>query len=587
MRKEAWLPVLAATALLGGCGGGGGSGPSVQPAPAPPPAPPSGPTSIHDLKRDQSFTALTASSSVSLAVSNAVASEGSALNGTLTVSYNAAAKSYTVTAPGRSQTFTPTDIQQPIEDYQAVYRKGDGATLDILTLVTIPYHAYAPTRHVKMGYWQQNTHSNGQQDMLFDVFVFGFDTPASNVPRTGTASFDIDVFGLTTTPGEEGMTFQGEGRFDADFLTGIFSTDTYLTETNLSSEGGAGGHIKLTGAGKLSSTDNKFSGNIWYDGSDVDMAGTIAGGFFGPSASELGASFSASNANGSTVVGAMVGWRDQSNSPINLTLTDLITEQDFRSGAAELSINTFKDGSYEDIYNNGNSSARLTLRTDGTFDFTGSSVYLWQFSDSFLVKGNNPNFTSYETAVDGQPLRLDLYKPGRGNTELQLTYASFGHWSTSTSDHITSQTYQGFFAYGLKTPDGVLSARTGSARYEGVVYGAGASHQSRERYDVSGTSYFDVDFSNQRLAGALALTGTTRGGTKVDFGRYGFGGELVSWSSGTNVPITRDGQVHGNLAVQFYGPTGEEIGGSFHLNTVAGGSGVGTEISGVTVAKRQ
>ena len=189
-----------------------------------------------------------------------------------------------------------------------------------------------------------------------------------------------------------------------------------------------------------------------------------------------------------------------------------------------------------------------------------------------------------------QDVRLSLFKPGAGNTELALTYLSFGRWSTV-------QPYGGspdvnevdtvFFTYGLATPARLLSGRTGTAHYDGLVYGAAINPATTATYDVTGTSRFDVDFGHQSFTGALAIRGApTSGATAVDFGSYDVTGNL-GYTAASTASITRAGAVVGELTSAFYGPGGEEIGGPLTVRVPTGAPGAGTVIAGVAVAKRQ
>lgn len=587
MRQRVWL-ATAALALLSGCGGSGGGVNSTPAPPTPTPSPSPTPTgSIHDLSRDESFQADAASSAISFNLTSSTTITGTTSSEALTVSYDAGSKSYTVSAGGRSDTFSPADIA--ISDGgQVQYAKSSGTQRDYLTLVTVPYTSSTSTHYVGLGYWQQNALDSGTQNTSFDTFTYGYQSPASAIPRAGRASFGVDVFGLAATPGHEPREFQGHGTFDTDFLSGVFSTQTYLNETGLiSGDGVSGGGIELTGAGHLTS-GNGFSGNVLYGGWDGSLAGTIAGHFYGPAAQELGASFNASNSDGSTVTGSMTGSLDPSNPAVNETLTNLVTPQLFYTQEALLSITDIPGGT-NDVRTttmvsqlNDQTSGNLTYGP-GRSDLVGGT-----WTTTAQVASPDPNFVSYKKSFNGQEAQLDLYKPGPGNTELALTYASFGRWrSTQPQGGANTELDQVYFVYGLETPTGLLGGRTGSGHYQGIVYGAGADQTGATRYDIGGTSTFDIDFSNQKYTGALAMTGAkTDGSGSLDFGAYGFSGKL---SSGT--PMTADilqgTDIAGQITPRFFGPDGEEIGAPFTLAIGAGKPGAGTQIAGVAVAKRQ
>lgn len=587
MRKGIWLLFLTATSLVGGCGGGGGSSSSPGITPPPPP-PPADNASIHDLKNNRTFTAISSATSASVDRASATTINGSASSRTLTISYNAAANSYTVTASGRSQTFTPADFDELNSDYETVYSKTDGSTYDYLTLPRTSSNGVATTKHVAMGFWQRSALSADQENILLQSFVYGFSTPSAAVPRTGSGAFKIEVLGLTATPGKEPAVLRGAGAFHTDFMAGLFSTTAYLTEWAFSSDGeNPTGYSELTSAGKLSTTDGTFSGPVTYISSASQSAGTLSGQFFGPSADELGASFAASSSDGTAVSGAILGWKDSSVEAKSFSLTNIVNSTFLPVNGAVLELVSLNGDSKFDAYNwftegtaTLNSNGDFTLNSAQTPDLGGA------FTSASVVTTTNPNFTAYELISDGRSTRLELYKPGRQNSELQLTYASFGRWSGSQKNGAANYDDRIFFAYGFETPHILLSARTGKARYEGVVYGAGANAQTLERFEVSGTSQFDVDFSNQSYSGVLALNGTTGSRNKTDFGSYDFGGRLASSPYRMTSPLTQGGESLGEIKANFYGPDADEIAGSFHLTVTPGRPGGGTKISGITAAKR-
>ena len=344
----------------------------------------------------------------------------------------------------------------------------------------------------------------------------------------------------------------------------------------------------MIGSGNLSASDGTFTGDIIYGGANARIAGQLAGRFYGPAAQELGASFSASNTDGSTITGALTGQTSTTNPAANLTLTNLVTPQLFYTQEALLTVSSF-DGTPGVQVRSMPLISQFNDQTGGNFTYSPgiSSLNGGAFTTTSIIPGP-ANFTTYQKTFADQTVTLDLYNPGAGNTELALTYASFGRWSTTFKNGAVTETDRVFFAYGLETPGGLLSARTGTASYAGVAYGAGANQTTGATYNVSGSSNFNVDFANQAFSGSLALKGApTGGGTGVDFGGFDFTGKLASYTAQSTAAITQGGVAAGSLTSTFYGPSGEEIGGPFIINTPPGGTLGGTNIVGVTLAKRQ
>lgn len=202
------------------------------------------------------------------------------------------------------------------------------------------------------------------------------------------------------------------------------------------------------------------------------------------------------------------------------------------------------------------------------------------FTGADMVAPANPNFTSYSQTSSGQTTTLDLYKPGSGNTELALTYLSFGRWTLVQPNAMTNDGAQLYFTFGIATSPAAIAARTGSAHYVGVAYGA-AVDTLTQKYSVTGTSTFDVDFSHSTYTGGLALKGSGAAGI-TDFGNLGFSGTLTAGQSPV-ANLTANGTTVGSIAPGFYGPNGEEIGGPFHAVLMGGGKT--TTIVGAAVAK--
>lgn len=598
MRDIRWWP-LAACVLLGACGGGGGG--VVASAGSAPTGGSSGGTStggtsaaantsITALTASQSFANNAAATQVSFDLTTKTTISGSNASGPLTVSYDATTKSYSLASGSQSQQFAPADLNTS-SGGEARYQKTGGSPRDYLTLVTTPYTSSTSNQYVGLGYWQRNVLSGTRQDTYFSTFVYGLDTPASAVPRIGTASWTIDVFGLASTPGYEPRTFEGSGTFSADLGNGVFSAHAYTTETGLLSGNGiTGGGVDVTAAGHLASGDGQFSGNALYSGTNGRIAGSINGRFFGPGAQEIGAAFGGSNADGATFAGAFTGRRDAATQLVNQTLTNLVTNQLFYTREADLTYTSFDNDVSPPQVRSTTMISQFNQQNAETFSYGPGRSDLpgGAWTATAQVASTDPNFTSYKKTFAGQDVFLDLYKPGSGNTELALTYASFGRWRSSAHNGVVTTADRVYFAYGLETPGNLLDAKTGKAHYAGVAYGAAANQTTHAQYDVKGTSSFDVDFSAQSLAATLALKGTsTVGGTDLDFGSFTFNGKLGSYTGETVATYVVGTGQYGSLSTRFYGPDGEEVAGPFTLTVPAGRPGEQTYVVGVAAAKRQ
>lgn len=567
---------------LAACGGGGGGG--ADPIVVPITPPPSN-SSITNLTVSQTFNAIGNNQQAVFDLRNGTVASTSGGAANLQVAYDASSKSYTVSLNSESATFRPSDLKGNVQG-EAKYEQRNADGVQLLTLVTTPYSKSISNRYVGLGYWQRYSSANGRQNDLFSTFVYGLDTPASAMPRTGTARYDIDVFGVTAAPGYEPVVYQGEGSFDVDFLGGEFAAQSYLRETALlTGQGVVGGGIEMAASGRLGSGDGSFSGYVTVGSSKANTAGDISGRFFGPGSEEVGASFSASNSDGATAVGSFTGQRAGA-AGVNLRMTDIVVPQLFyASGRALLVDKALPSNAVQGVLQMP-MIGQFNDRTNGNFSFGPglSSMAGGNFTSADIVAGDDANFVHYRKTFGDQEVKLQLYKAGAANSELALTYVSLGRWASQVTNPAGVQLQRHHFVYGLATSDSMLTRRAGSARYEGVVYGAGANRTTGAIYDVGGTSSFDVDFSKQTYTGALALNGKTQG-QPLDFGRYEFGGRLF-WNGNTGSIIEGNAEI-GQINTRFYGPTGEELAGDFHIYAPERVQAGGLVINGVTVARRK
>ena len=598
MRRMARFAPIAACVALSACGGSGGgvnSTPAppatpVTPTPPPPPPPPPPPaatnTTLTDLRVSQTFTNDSATSALSFDRTTNTTVTGRATSDPLTIRYDAPSNSYTVTSGDRAQTFGPGDVLER-DSNQVRYRKTADASF--LTLVTTPFTGSQANRYVGLGFLQNDSFSAGRQDTQFSTFTYGLDTPATGVPRTGTAGFDIDVFGLVSVPGNEPRVVQGRGLFSTDFGAGVFSSQTFLEERGLiTGSGVVGGGIELTTGGRLGA-NGTFAGNMLLGSSVASVAGAVNGRFYGPAAEELGASFSGANPSGATVTGSFTGQRNPAATLANLTLTNLTSAQLFYPDEALLTVRRF-DGRPNFETSTTTLISQLNRLNSETFSYGPGRSDLpgGNFTINDKVASADPNFVTYRKTFNGQDVELLLSRPGAANTQLALTYASLGRWSTARREGVEASENRVFFTYGLRTPAGLLAAKTGTGTYVGIVYGAGANASTGSTYDVTGTSRFDVDFGRQSYSGALALRGAGTNGTPtLDFGSYDFSGRLAANLELTTAPLTYSGTRAGELLTRFYGPDGQEIAGTFTAIAPPGAPGAGTALAGATAATRR
>jgi hypothetical protein len=579
----------AASLLLSACSGGSGSGTGgIGTAPAPVVN-----TNIASLVSSQSFTAAGSATAVAFDLTTRTVTSSAAADQPLTVSYDAGAKSYTITQSSGTTTFQSGDVQSSAKG-ETQYAKTTGSTRDYLTLTTTPYSGGVSNRYVALGYSQRNEVAGTTQNTGFSAFTFGFETPATALPRTGTASWQTDVFGLYSVPGNSPRTVEGSGDLTINFATALFTTQTSLTQIDfLTGASIIGGGIELAGQGSVRS-DGTFSGNVGYEGSFGTVAGPLTGRFYGPAAEEIGATFRADNTNGATLNGAMTGQRKANATPTNFTLASITSDQLFYTLWARLDDRTNAYG--RQTYATNPLHSQMTLHADGNFDLGTpvSDMPSATFTAADKLPSTRADFTSYQKLVNGNAVRVDLYSPGSNSQAIVLTYAGLGAWSWSDSTASYPYTANGYFTYGFATPRDILSRRTGTASYDGLAYGSAATQgtatSASARYAVSGTSHFDVDFSAQKFSGNLTLAASPEnGGAATSLGTWQFGAPmsygLIVQTALTNpsAPSHPDN----TIVPQLFGPTGSEIAATFSIASGATINGQNVWVAGATVAKQR
>lgn len=188
--------------------------------------------------------------------------------------------------------------------------------------------------------------------------------------------------------------------------------------------------------------------------------------------------------------------------------------------------------------------------------------------------------TAYSKSTGSKTDNLGLFNPGTGNTQLALTYASYGGWQSTSANGSATDVSTTYFVYGIKTAPGDLPT-SGTASYRTTLDGVFAGNSGV--YTLSGNSGITADFAAGTIDFSLNPTGRNivDGSSKV-FGAILGSGTIASGTTGftgTSDAVSMNGYT-ATLAGQFYGPQGAEVGSTFKL-TGADGQG-----SGVIIGKK-
>jgi len=303
------LCAAAAALLVVGCGGGGTRIVSTPPAPPAPPAVTY--ASFGSLTSDQlvplTGVALsrTDTTTATTSTTGATTIDARPFSGdSLSISYNASTNGYTVRDGANSQPFVPADIRSDFtfngpafvnyargvgtatEDYLSIYRPAGGGGDVALTYTTL-------AQWIRIAHSSTGTTSTAQTDAVWAVG--GFATLASDMPRTGTASYSGPLRGIYVQ-GTTLANVSGLAQLAADFGAGTVRADLTLNRSGFST-------LLVGGNGTISSA--RFAGNLAGSG----FTGTFDGGFFGPQAAEMGFSFIMSDATGQRIAGVGGGRR--------------------------------------------------------------------------------------------------------------------------------------------------------------------------------------------------------------------------------------------------------------------------------------
>jgi hypothetical protein len=285
-RSNGWLLLAIGAAALGGCGGGGTGG-GVASAPTPPPTTY---TKLADMTGNRTFE--TGGVTYSAGFLNG---SSQAFGSGVTVAYNAAADSYTVTAPeGTTQTFGPADVQQinPQQPNFLTYTKDNGSTREALTIIAPFSGGNVPLSYTVIGTWNMVAVSSSTSTTR--VAVGGVPTLASDMPKTGSASYSMGVGGAA---GSNGTHYSLSGNSSATFTAnfGNASVATALTLAGTPSQGGGAvvNFGTFNGSGTIAAGAPGYSGTL--TGSTAN--GVFSGAFFGPQALETAYGY---NLNGAT-----------------------------------------------------------------------------------------------------------------------------------------------------------------------------------------------------------------------------------------------------------------------------------------------
>ena len=457
---------------------------------------------------------------------------------------------------------------------------------------------FTNSQYLRVGLQRQTEGNN----TFFDAFAYGFDTAASAVPRTGSASFNVSFLGGVGAAGSALNSVSGIGSLTANFATGALTTLGNYTVSSalplrefgdpLGSQIDAG---SWTGTATIAAATNAFSGNFAMDGTK-DYSGTLAGKFFGPAAEEVGAAVNTTASDGSILVGALYGARGADVGASQTKLLDLTTT-------------TVLNGMSGQYYIRPNLSPREASGNDSNIEVTYDPVagsYIFQTKSTGNLSGIPLSITVQKAdrvAADsdarfdvyqGSDYRGRIYKPGPGNPEIALSYASFADLSETGIDQGGQATTARHFAlFGGRTPSFQIPT-TGNASYSGIVYGAGRHGNIIPDAQLTGTSKFNINFATGVSSLVMSLIASNQAGTLTsNLGNFTYASSGTPPCPGAcpnqiSLSLAPGSGGSGFLNGYFFGPNAAEYGASFvlNLNSSTGQAGDSSTFAGVTLGRK-
>lgn len=557
---------IAATtvcALVSGCGGGGSGG--INPTPAPPPGSatptPSGSANMDllgPLLLSETFTNDAASGSATYPKNGGRPTTATAA-ASATIVYEASSQKYTLTVNGRTQSFLPSDIDRAQSSAAVtVYAKTSDGKTDSLTLTNAGTSGRFTYRYVAGGFWQRTADGTAAISGSLDSVAYGVETPSASVPRSGYASYSMDLIGAQTLADRvTGIT--GSGTLVADFAGGRLSTSGEIANASPTSAS------RFSGTARLSSTDGSFSGDIGLNSATaVNYNGALTGRFFGPAAEEVGATFSAAANDGNIVVGALLGRRNNVTGGNGL-ISDLTAAEflngdsarlDFRGLNTPIAVQAHGMRTMVAYYDPTQENYTVLLK-DRFKVLTGAQLTNTGLDpSSYAGVGSAGSYASFEPLF-GYPPRTQYLRAGRV-------------FSTSPN-YVFDDVVFGIATSNAATP------RTGSAGYAVNLVGSIVETAATNVRTIAGTGVIIANFASSSLSAQGTLNdyfssfsppgiGTFSGSATIGASENSLSGALG---------FSGIGSYSGAWQGRFYGPAAEEIGTVFSLDGANGSVATG------------
>lgn len=573
MRRAILLPTMvSALAMVTACSGGGGGvastpaapQPAPEASPSPTPVPSATPTPTPGIvakpttpqinpnlltpTKAESFDNY-ASGFAGTFYPDARACGCLAAARDLTIRFDPANGGYTVSDGTNTETFLPGDVDSTQSNaVLRVYRHAS-ATSDYTLTLSLPGTSGALSySYVGAGFWQRaDIATTGESAFRFNAFTYGVETPDAAQPRIGNGAYAVDLVGSMGFGMLESLV--GSGTLQIDFASGKIVTSGEVRQVSTAS-GATTGSSAFVGLAQLGASNNVFAGIFAFSGGE--LAGALDGRFYGPAAQEVGAAWSASNADGRAAAGVLIG-RQSGAQTGNASLASLTASQIFTGEAATLTAR-YVDAS-------GELAAPSAAAQPVTVSYDAAS-------GNYLVISGARTGIFPANPVAGSPDQLTL------DALNGMRYVRAGRWTTTTAANGITTSVTDAFAFGMMTPAGSVP-RTGSASYAVRLAGSLADASKPGPLAVTGSGTLTANFAS----GAITTSGSasaafTNAANATSTTNGSFTGSATLSSNANsfagNLSLALFGGYNGALTGHFYGPAADEVGAAAALTDASG-----------------
>lgn len=468
----------------------------------------------------------------------------------------------------------------PLSGYASVAIKANGSAIGIAA-----EPAPVGWKYQSYGVWV--TGITGTSGTIGAASV-GNRTAVVSLPGTGNAIFSGNAGGFYIDPQGTPYLTAADMVAVADFGTRTLSISTLNTSKSSDFQTFvASPQLDLSGRATIFS-QNSLEQFLGFIASRNSMTGDLSGSFYGPTANEIGGVYAVRGNGVEAMVGGFGGRSDPIVSftswqsiPLNTVVQarGISTQASYTgTSTATTSISAFNTSNpgvatYNAVYDS-NGNATLVLLQSGEF-YPTSVAFNRNFGDTIATSNVGPlaGSVSYAQKADGTALGVAAEPLALG-----WDYQTFGVWATGYPQ--TGGGTFGAMSVGNQTTDPAIPV-SGTATFTGVSGGVYTSAAGNPNFTVADMAA-NVNFSSRQINFSTSNTNIASNGftTFTPATQLDMTGNLAINAGANNFfgSVVTQGGMAGSSTGQFYGPSANEIGGTFGvkgtgLESMVGGFG--------------